>query len=323
MFCAKTEETHMIISASRRTDIPAFFSDWFFYRIKEKYVYVRNPINIHQVSRINLAPDVVDCIVFWSKNPQPMLEKLDCLNDYMYYFQFTLNAYNADIEQNLPALSERIQTFKKLSDCLGRQRVIWRYDPILLTRQYTPKWHMETYAFLAEELSPYTEQCIFSFVTPYSSLLKIMQTQRIHIPAPEDKLALAKALSDIARSHGLTLHTCAEGMDLSPFSIGHARCIDASLIGRLLGCAMDTPKDKGQRPACGCAASIDLGLYNTCQNGCVYCYANHHPDTRRQTIQAYDKYAPFLCSNLTEKDSITVRNVKSEKDWQLRLFDTT
>lgn len=313
----------MIISASRRTDIPAFFCDWFLNRLKEKYVYVRNPVNVHQVSRVPLSPEVVDCIVFWSKNPQPLLENLEYLKDYMYYFQFTLNAYTAEMEQNLPSLSDRIRTFQKLSDRLGRERVIWRYDPILLTPHYTIRWHMETYAFLAKALSPYTEQCIFSFLTPYNGLLKTMQTKRIHVPAPTDKTALAKALADIAHSHGLALHTCAEDMDLSSFSIGHAHCIDTGLIERLLGCAMDTPKDKGQRPACGCAASIDLGLYNTCQNGCVYCYANHNPDVRRRNIQTYDKHAPLLCSRLTEQDQLTERRVKSEKDWQLRLFDTT
>ena len=114
----------MIISASRRTDIPAFFSDWIINRLKEQYAYVRNPMNIHQVSKINLSPDIVDCIVFWSKNPNPMLEKINLLENYMFYFQFTLNAYEEDLEANLPSLQTRINTFQTLSNCIGKERVV-------------------------------------------------------------------------------------------------------------------------------------------------------------------------------------------------------
>ena len=125
----------MILSVSRRTDIPAFYSKWFFNRLKEGFVYVRNPMNIHQISKIVLSPDVIDCIVFWSKNPQPMIKSLDELKDYMYYFQFTINPYDKGLEMGVPRKEHVINTFKELSDKIGAKRVIWRYDPILLTEK--------------------------------------------------------------------------------------------------------------------------------------------------------------------------------------------
>ena len=126
----------MIISASRRTDIPSFYSTWFFNRVREKHVLVPNPFNPKQISRVRLTPDVVDCIVFWTKNPTPMLDKLNHLKDFKYYFQFTLNAYGKEIETNLPSFEQRIDTFKRLSDLIGKERVIWRYDPILTNETY-------------------------------------------------------------------------------------------------------------------------------------------------------------------------------------------
>lgn len=158
----------MIISASRRTDIPAFFSDWFLNRLREQYAYVRNPVNLHQVSRISLSPDLVDCIVFWSKNPAPMLTKLSALENYMYYFQFTLNGYEKDFEANLPALTERIETFQKLSGYIGKERIIWRYDPIIVNHKYTVDRHIETFKYLTAQLAPYTEKVTISFVDLYA-----------------------------------------------------------------------------------------------------------------------------------------------------------
>ena len=143
----------MILSVSRRTDIPAFYADWFFKRIKEGFVYVRNPMNIHQVSSISLSPEVVDCIVFWTKNPAPMLPRLEELNGYDYYFQYTINAYDKDAEPCIPPLEERLRTFRTLSERLGKERVIWRYDPIIFTDRYTTSYHLEQFTRIAHELA--------------------------------------------------------------------------------------------------------------------------------------------------------------------------
>ena len=132
----------MILSVSRRTDIPAFYSDWFFNRLKEGFVCVRNPMNIHQVSRIALSPKVIDCIVFWSKNPKPMLSRLNELMDYMFYFQFTINPYDKGVEVDVPRKDGVINTFKELSKTIGTKRVIWRYDPVFLTDKMDVKYHI-------------------------------------------------------------------------------------------------------------------------------------------------------------------------------------
>ena len=311
----------MIISASRRTDIPAFFSEWFMKRIEAQYAYVRNPMNIHQVSKISLTPDIVDCIVFWSKNPKPIISKLDTLNEYMYYFQFTLNAYDKDIEENLPSLDDRIHTFQVLSDLIGRQRVIWRYDPIILNRHYSISWHIEKFEYIANQLCKYTEKVTISFIDLYTKISNNIKGKNICELSYEQKDTIAKRLSEIAHSHNLKIDTCAEDIDLSAYGIDHARCIDDKLIAKLLHCAIDADKDKNQRLECGCAASIDLGYYNTCENGCSYCYANHNIDVRRRNLAAYDSGSPLLCSQITKLDKITDRKVKSQRSMQLNLFN--
>ena len=157
----------MILSVSRRTDIPAFYSDWFFNRIREGFVYVRNPMNIHKISKIKLSPDVIDCIVFWSKNPCPMLSRLDELQPYMYYFQFTINPYDMKLEQNVPTKNGIIETFRVLSDKIGPERVIWRYDPIILTDSISMNYHVKYFEELAKRLQGYTYTCVISFLDLY------------------------------------------------------------------------------------------------------------------------------------------------------------
>lgn len=311
----------MIISASRRTDIPAFFSEWFMNRMEAQYAYVRNPMNIHQISKINLMPSIVDCIVFWSKNPKPIINKLDTLNDYMYYFQFTLNAYHKDFETNLPSLDERIQTFQALSALIGRQRVIWRYDPIILNNQYSINWHIEKFEYIAKQLCNYTEKVTISFIDLYPKISNNIRRQTIFELSYVQKNTIAKYLSEIAHSYHLKIDTCAEDIDLSAYGMDHARCIDDKLIAKLLDCSIDADKDKNQRLECGCVASIDLGFYNTCQNGCTYCYANHNADVRKRNFEAYDSSSPLLCSQVAELDKITERKVKSQRNMQLRLFN--
>ncbi len=157
----------MIISASRRTDIPAYYSDWFLNRIKERYVCVRNPTNIHQISNINLDQNIVDCIVFWSKNPKPMLNKLQHVYPYAYYFQFPLNPYDKDIEVNLPIKKEIIETFKKLSDLIGPQKMAGRYDRIFSTQQYTLSYHIDKFHEFAGQSKTHKEKVMFNLIHLY------------------------------------------------------------------------------------------------------------------------------------------------------------
>ena len=241
----------MIISASRRTDIPTYYSDWFFNRIKAGYVLVRNPMNIHQISKISLNPELVDGIVFWTKNPIPMLDKLDRLADYTYYFQFTLNAYGHDVETGVPSKNDVIiPAFQKLSDMIGPKRVIWRYDPIFINKTYTFEYHLHYFEQLAKRLAPYTEKCTISFLDFYRNTQRNIASLAIDRFTPELQESLAKNMAAIAKSYGLKIDTCAENIDLQKYGIEHARCIDDRLFSELLGCPLTVGKDKNQRLEC-------------------------------------------------------------------------
>lgn len=312
----------MILSASRRTDIPNYYSEWFFNRIKEGYLYVRNPMNPHQISKINLSPDVVDCIVFWTKNPKPMLPRLEELSAYPFYFQFTLTGYGTDIECNVPhKKSDVILTFQNLSRKIGAQKVIWRYDPILFTDKYTPEYHLKAYAEIAHKLRGYTTKCVISFVDTYAKNQKSMKALHTCFLTESEVVAFAKKIAQIASDNNMAVASCAEKIDLSICGIEHNCCIDRALIEQIIGCKIDAGQDKNQREACGCIESIDVGTYNTCKNGCRYCYANHSPESVAKNCQLYDANAPILCGQITEDDKITERKVKSHKEKQLTVWD--
>jgi len=264
----------MIISCSRRTDIPAFYSDWFFNRLREGYVLVRNPMNHRQVRNVSLAPPDVDCLVFWTKDPSPMLDRLQLLKDYNYYFQFTLTPYGKDIEPHLPLKAEIVDKFIRLSDTIGKKRIIWRYDPILLSASINLDYHIERFHDLARQLAGHTEKCIISFLDMYRHIQGRMTDHSVRPPDESEMRILAAQWARIAQSHNLRMATCAEKIDLADLDIGHGRCIDDRLIAALTGTELKIPKDKYQRELCGCIASVDIGEYNTCRHGCRYCYAN-------------------------------------------------
>lgn len=311
----------MIISASRRTDIPTYYSNWFFNRIMDGYVLVRNPMNAHQISKIALNPDVVDGIVFWTKNPIPMLNQLNVLRDYMYYFQFTLNSYAQDVETHVPNKQKHIiPAFKKLSDMIGPDRIIWRYDPIFLNDTYTPEYHIRYFERIAKELSPYTKKCTISFIDFYRNTSKNVSGLSLRDFPEETQKSLAKELAAIAHSYGLLIDTCAEGIELQEYDIEHARCIDDRLLSKLLDCPLDIGKDKGQRLECGCIESIDIGAYNTCRNGCKYCYANYSEKTVCSNFAKHISDSPLLFGEVGPDDKITERKVTSCKINQIR-FD--
>ena len=311
----------MIISASRRTDIPTYYSNWFFKRIQEGYVLVRNPMNTHQISRISLNPDVVDGIVFWTKNPIPMLNKLDNLKDYTYYFQYTLNSYGQDVEPHVPCKQTKlIPAFKKLSDTIGPERVIWRYDPIFLNSTYTLEYHLHYFEQLAKILHQYTKKCTFSFMDLYRNTEKNIKGLDVHKFPIDQQRRLAKAFAEIAHSYNLQIDTCAEGIDLEQYGIKHARCIDDRLLSQLIGCPLNVDKDKNQRLECGCIESIDIGSYNTCRNGCLYCYANYSQKTVQTNTAKHNPNSPLLFGEIGEDDKIVDRKVCSCKATQIR-FD--
>ena len=311
----------MILSVSRRTDIPAFYSDWLLHRFAQGYALVRNPVNPHQISRIPLTPDVVDCIVFWSKNPLPLLPHLHHLHSYPYYFQFTLTAYGADIEPHVPPLHMLVETFCRLSSSVGPERVIWRYDPILINPASSAEFHISAFEWLAKRLHGAAHTCIISFLDSYSSIRSFLHDASVHPLCQEQMLQIAKPLQQIGQTYGFQLMACAEELDLRPIGILPAHCIDAGLISQLCGAPIHARKDTGQRTACGCIQSIDIGSYHTCPHGCRYCYANHSQTILKRNVSNYQNDSPLLCSTLQPNDTVHVRKVCSDKIHQLSLFD--
>lgn len=311
----------MIISASRRTDIPSYYSNWFFNRIKEGFVYVRNPMNPHQISKVSLTPDVLDGIVFWTKNPSPMLSRLDELCDYTYYFQFTLNPYGTDIERNVPSKSEVvIPVFQKLSSIIGKERVVWRYDPILLNPKYTVEYHIRYFRLLCDKLSRYTEKCTVSFIDLYKNIQRSISPLNIITPSHMQIEELMGYFSETAAEYGIYIDTCSEEIDLTRYGISRSSCIDKQRLERIGGYSLDVNKDKNQRPTCKCVSSIDIGAYNTCNNGCVYCYANFNQTLVNRCRGSHDDRSPLIFGNVSPEDIVKHREVRSLKKDQLNLF---
>ncbi len=312
----------MILSVSRRTDVPNYYSDWFINRLKEGFLYVRNPMNTHQISRINLSPEVIDCIVFWTKNPANMLGKLEYLQDYAYYFQFTLTGYGRDIEPNLPdKRKELIPAFQKLSEKIGKEKVIWRYDPILLSDKYTADYHLRAFEEIAGNLAGYTEKAVISFVDLYEKTWRNTRGLGIRLATEKEMMGLAAEMARIASKYNLEIESCAEQWDFQKVGIQRGSCIDKKLIEMIIGCRLTGQKGKNQRKECGCFESVEVGAYNTCLNGCRYCYANFSDEKVKENIKLYSQDAPLLCGNIGPDDKITDRKMKSLKNIQLSFFE--
>lgn len=303
----------MILSVSRRTDIPAFYSDWFFNRVKKGEVMIRNPVEPNLIYKIPINPDTTDGIVFWSKNPKPMLDKLDLIKDYPYYFQFTINSYRTDIERNVPRKAEIIDTFKRLSDKIGPERVLWRYDPVLISDKlgYNLDYHVTYFDKLASILHDYTSQCTFSFVDMYSYISKYTAKNEIRGLSENEMDWLAGNFAEIAKPYNLPLKTCAESIDLTQHCIEHGRCIDADLLSKIGGINLSSRKDPSQRKECGCVKSVDIGSYNTCQNGCLYCYATLGGMTTKRLDLLNNSDYPMLLDLPGFNDRIVPMKVES------------
>lgn len=311
----------MILSVSRRTDIPSFYSDWFYNRIKKGYVLVRHPMNFHQIWKISLSPDVIDGIIFWTKNPVPMMRRLEELKNFPFYFQFTLNSYKKDAEPTVPLKnSVLIPAFQRLSSRIGKERVIWRYDPIFFSQTYTPEYHCKYFRELAARLSGYTEKCTVSFLDRYKNTERTMGPLHITAPTKERQWALLKNFSAIAKEYGITIDTCAEKNDFNDIGITHAHCIDKDRLEQIGGFKLSVKKDKNQRAECGCAASIDIGSYNTCKNGCLYCYANYNPAAVNKNYRTHNPCSPLLYGEIEPGDVIKERVIASSKDNRIILF---
>lgn len=295
----------MIISASRRTDLPAYYSQWLLNRLKAGYVVTRNPMNRSQVSRVSLSPETVDCIIFWTKDPMPMMDKLPEIDSmgYPYYFQFTLTPYGRDIERNLREKGEILRTFQQLSGLLGKEQIVWRYDPIILNDSLTIPYHLQHFEQLCCALSGYTDLCIISFVDLYSKLSRAIKSNVIREISTGEMFEIAEEFSQIAQRYGMELRSCSEKQDLSQFHILPAACIDKAKVEEVCGHPIAWKKDRNQRPGCGCIKSVDIGVYNTCRNGCIYCYANHSDASIVKNCKMHDSKSDILIGTISTEES--------------------
>lgn len=333
--CGKEVEaiSPMILSVSRATDVPAFYSEWFFRSLKRGYCLWRNPFSGID---IYVSLNNVRFIVFWSKNPKPLIPMLSLLEDkgINYYIQYTLNDYECEgLESGVPALNERIDCFRELVDILGFGSVVWRFDPLILTDKISSDDLIDKVTKIGNLLRGYTEKLVFSFadVASYRKVNDNLKSKGIScIEWDEDKMrdmAQRIALVNNAEGWNYRLATCGERIDLINYGIIHNRCIDDELISRIawsdknlmdyIGIKIGTiernifgesilpagawkltdnlyairtcrNRDSGQRKYCGCIVSKDIGQYNTCPHGCLYCYANTSPDSARNNFLSHN-----------------------------------
>ena len=294
----------MIINTGGRTDTVQYYSDWLLRRFAEGYVLSRNPLFPDKVTRYELTPDKVDCVVFCSKNYKPILPRLREITDrFPAYFYYTITAYGKDVEPGVPSIVESIETLKELSALVGKERVAWRYDPVLLTREYTIRRHLDTFPWMAGELAPYIDRCIFSFVEMYKKLETNMPEI---IPMSEtERDALARGLGAAAAKLGMVIQTCGTNGDYTRYGIQASGCITLSILGKANHIEFRNLKHKGMREGCHCMESRDIGAYDTCLNGCKYCYANKNPRKAFENYEYHDSASPLLLGHPRPDDIVT------------------
>ncbi len=280
----------MIISASRRTDIPAFYAPWFMNRVAQGFVLNRNPFNPKQISRISLLPEDVTALVFWTRNAaplQPCLDELDA-RGYRYYFQYTVTGYPRSLETATPTLARALENFSALSERLGPQRVIWRYDPVLLCNQVDLQGHRQGFETIARALAGKTRRNL-------QQVKGLIATDILD--QPDEAYALCDFFLTTAARYGIELRTCAEPVAAVHSNMQAGKCVDDALLNRLYGLELAAKKDPGQREHCGCIKSVDIGMYNTCLHGCTYCYATYSPTRAADNRRRHDPADPFLVPN--------------------------
>ena len=292
----------MIINTGQRTDIPAFYAEWFANRLREGFVCVRNPYDPDRVSRYRLDPSVVDVIGFCTKNPAPMFPYMELLRDYGQFWYVTLTSYGRDIEPNVPDKHRLIEDFKRLSDIVGTECIGWRYDPIFLSERYTPEYHLRAFEQIARALSGYTKNVVISFIDLYPKVRRNFPEAR-EVPKDE-RLHIGKEIIRIASACGMTVRPCAEGDELAQYGADCSGCMKLSDYERAIGKKLTAPKKKGARAECACYLSCDIGAYNTCRHLCRYCYANAETEKVLEQSRLHDPQSPFLIGNYRDTDII-------------------
>lgn len=308
---------YMIINTGQRTDIPAFYSDWFYNRIKEGYVCARNPYNPQRITKYKLDPQVVDCLCFCTKNPQPMLTRLDLIKNFNQFWFVTITPYDKDVEPYVPPVQNVILSFRELSKKVGVKCIGWRYDPIFINEKYTVERHIHDFEKMAEQLSGYTTRCIISFVDLYKKTIR--NFPNVQEVSKHDRHIIAKAFSQIARKHHMKLYMCAEENEYEVYGIDCLGCMRKEVIEEAIGEEL-LIKPQSLREGCQCLIGNDIGEYHTCMHGCLYCYANESMALVKKRYQLHDPLSPLLIGHIHEEDKVYYAKQSSNINYQLSLF---
>ena len=292
----------MIINTGQRTDIPAFFSQWFANRLKAGFVLVRNPYNPKSVIRYRLTPDVVDLVGFCTKNPAPMLPYMDLLEPFGQWWYVTITPYGKDIEPNVPDKLKVLESFRQLSEIIGADRMGWRYDPIFISEEWSAARHIKAFEYMARTLEGYTHTAVISFIDLYEKTRKNFPEVQ-SVPGGE-KLRLGKAFVEIASRYGMTVRPCAEGTDLARFGADCSGCMTVAMYEKALHKNLNVPRFAPARKECACYLGCDIGAYNTCGHLCRYCYANYDAATVRHNMKLHDPESPLLIGHLLPDDEV-------------------
>lgn len=307
----------MILQTGMRTDIPAFYSEWFMNRIKEGYVLVRNPYYPEQVTRYEINTNVVDLIAFCTKKPIPMMKYIEKLKAYGQYWFVTITPYGKDLEPNVPDKNIVIKCFRELSGIIGINSMGWRYDPVITNEKYSVEYHIYAFEKIASRLSGCTETCIISFVDLYEKVRR--NAPEIRSVTAEEQMILAKSFAETGRKYGITVKGCHENPSLAEYGIDMSGCLNRSVYEKALGISLDMPNKRSQRE-CSCFFGTDIGAYNSCGHLCRYCYANADVDSVRKNIARHDPDSPFLIGGSLPNDIITNAKQYSYADGQLSFF---
>ena len=307
-----------IISVSRRTDIPAFYGDWFMRRIKEGFAGVVNPYGGKRYI-VSLKPDDVSCFVFWSKNLTPFLNNLKIIEKlgYNFYFNYTVTGLPEAFESNLDKQSA-IDSLKYLSNTYSSAYINWRFDPVIISNNYDRNYFIERFKELVGQFNGLVERCYISFVTEYKKVIKnfneFENTTGIKIEYPDEdfKISLANELSDIARENGIQLYSCCCDYLINE-KVLKAHCIDGKVIEQLFYPDGFVYKEKHTRQQCGCTESYDIGTYNTCPHGCIYCYANTNKARAEKLYDNHDADSAFLGYSKTQSDQ-WIKEIKKDQE---------
>ena len=300
-----------------RTDIPAFYSDWFANRLKEGFVLVRNPYNLSAVTRYELNPSVVDMIGFCSKNPAPMLKYMDLLKPYGQYWFLTITPYGKDIEPNVPDKNVVMDTFRHLSKIVGASSIGWRYDPVLIDNAWTVDRHIESFSSMAANLAGFTSTCVISFIDLYEKVKRnFPESKRV---STEDQKTLTAAFVEIGRQYGMTIKPCGESISLEALGADCSGCMTVRTFETAIGQNLKVPPNPNNRKECACYLTGDIGAYNTCGHLCRYCYANAEKDIVLRNMKMHDPKSPFLIGHDLPGDVIHQAKQVSWIDPQMRL----